>query len=181
MVLMNTQEYLIQSSYITTRTSLPLFTEEYHYSRHPKEAAHSHEFLEIGIILSGQVIHHTKEESSLLTPGCVYCIPIGQKHALESDREFTIRNLYLLPKILLTEASGENTPILLQDFFLYYTEYRKKQITYNTLSPDLLSSVRMLFQSYDNTPLCDPLLDSFRYHCLFNILLILCSSFRFLT
>lgn len=116
MELMNTQEYLIQSSYITTRTSLPLFTEEYHYSRHPKEAAHSHEFLEIGIILSGQVIHHTKEESSLLTPGCVYCIPIGQKHALESDREFTIRNLYLLPKILLTEASGENTPILLQDF-----------------------------------------------------------------
>ena len=93
MELMNTQEYLIQSSYITTRTSLPLFTEEYHYSRHPKEAAHSHEFLEIGIILSGQVIHHTKEESSLLTPGCVYCIPIGQKHALESDREFTIRNL----------------------------------------------------------------------------------------
>ena len=177
MELMNTQEYLIQSSYITTRTSLPLFTEEYHYSRHPKEAAHSHEFLEIGIILSGQVIHHTKEESSLLTTGCVYCIPIGQKHALESDREFTIRNLYLLPKILLTEASGENTPILLQDFFLYYTEYRKKQITYNTLSPDLLSSVRMLFQSYDNTPLCDPLLDSFRYHCLFNILLILCSSF----
>lgn len=37
--------------------------------------------------------------------------------------------------------------------------------------------MRMLFQSYDNTPLCDPLLDSFRYHCLFNILLILCSSF----
>lgn len=174
---MKTQEYLIHSNFITTQTNLPLFTEEYRYPCHPREAAHSHEFLEIGIILSGQVIHHTAQESRTLTEGCVYCIPIGQTHSLESDREFTIRNLYLLPKILLTEASGENAPVQLQDFLLYYTEYRKKQMTHNILSPDLLSSVKMLLKSYDDTPLAPALLEPFRYHCLFNILLLLCDSF----
>ncbi len=88
-------------------------------------------FLEIGIILSGQVIHHTKEESSLLTPGCVYCIPIGQKHALESDRihhkesvpsaqnpaHRSLRRKHSHP------ASG---------FFPVLYRIQEKQITYNT-------------------------------------------------
>lgn len=70
---MKTQEYLIHSSYITARTSLPLYTEEYRYTAHLSEAAHSHEFLEVGIILSGRMMHKTERGNRLLTGGmCIF-------------------------------------------------------------------------------------------------------------
>ena len=118
-----------------------------------------------------------KEESSLLTPGCVYCIPIGQKHALESDR---IHHKESVPSAQnpAHRSLRRKHSHPAQDFFLYYTEYRKKQITYNTpFSGSAVSSVKNAISVLRQYPLCDPLLDSFRYHCLFNILLILCSSF----
>lgn len=174
---MKTQEYLIHSSYITARTSLPLYTEEYRYTAHLSEAAHSHEFLEIGILLAGQMLHKTERGSRLLTEGCVYFIPDGHSHALEPDPGLIVRNLYLLPKIFLSDAAEESTPVMLQDFLLYFTDPGRRQTAEIRLPREQLTAVRSLLEACDVPPCCDLLADAFRYHCLMNVLLLLCDSF----
>lgn len=63
------------------------------------------------------MMHKTERGNRLLTEGCVYFIPDGHSHALEPEPGLIVRNLYLLPKIFLSDASEESTPVMLQDFF----------------------------------------------------------------
>ena len=147
------------------------------YTAHLSEAAHSHEFLEIGIILSGRMMHKTERGNRLLTEGCVYFIPDGHSHALDPDPGLIVRNLYLLPKIFLSDASEESTPVMLQDFLLYFTDPGLRQTAEIRLPKDQLTAVRSLLEACDAPPCCDLLSDAFRYHCLMNVLLLLCDSF----
>lgn len=123
------------------------------------------------------MMHKTERGNRLLTEGCVYFIPDGHSHALEPDPGLIVRNLYLLPKIFLSDASEESTPVMLQDFLLYFTDPGLRQTAEIRLPQDQLTAVRSLLEACDTPPCCDLLSDAFRYHCLMNVLLLLCDSF----
>lgn len=171
---MSIQENIINDNYITSQTALPLYTEQYSYTCHGKEGLHSHAFFEIGIILSGSLYHHTESGMESLHKGCVYFIPIGSSHSLESESGFTIQNLYLLPRILFHNSSLSP---LLHDFLLYFAGLHSSNAVSLVLPPQQLHSLCLLLDALECSSLSPSLQDTFLSNILYNILLILCDSF----
>lgn len=178
--MMNIPNNKIENSYITNRTTLPLFTERYDYLSHKRESLHLHDFFEIGIVLTGSLTHHTESGTEDLSEGAVYFIPIGFSHSLESATVFSLQNIYLLPRILFQNIAQNESklfPSLLHEFLLFCTNHFANRITTLSLTKEELHSVHLLVETYHLAQLTEPLKNSFCYHCLINVLIILCNAF----
>lgn len=158
-------------------TSFPLYSEEYHFNEAKEEFTHSHEFLEIGILLSESLVHHTQNESIQLFEGSVYFVPIGAVHSLSVTPGLSVRNLYLLPRILCRIPDQTYACALLQDFLLYLAGGLDGKVCHIRLSESHLSLIRFLTDAYDQAALSAPLQESFRFQILSGILHTVCDGF----
>lgn len=66
-------------------------------------APHSHDFLEIAVLVSGSTTHLRAEERVVLEPGMVVAMRPGQWHGYADCRSADIFNLYLGPELLRRE------------------------------------------------------------------------------
>jgi AraC-like DNA-binding protein/quercetin dioxygenase-like cupin family protein len=64
---------------------------------------HDHEYFEVGFILSGSVVQHTRQGETRLGAGQVACLGPGQVHAFDILRCTTFVNLYYLSEWLLAD------------------------------------------------------------------------------
>lgn len=82
-------------------------------------APHSHDFLEVLVVVSGSVEHRTSDGVEVLGPGDVAVLRPGVWHALEQCRELVVVNIYLGPELLHSSAAwilelGSITELLLR-------------------------------------------------------------------
>lgn len=62
--------------------------------------AHSHDFVEIAVVLSGHGTHKTAQGPVRFGPGAVFAVRPGRWHAYEDCTAVTVGNLYLGPELL---------------------------------------------------------------------------------
>lgn len=88
---------VISKQHISTHTTSCLYTEAFSFQANERVPEHGHEFFEIGITLGGNATHETKIHRHTLTPGCVYCVPMGTTHAITAKDSWSVYNIYLFP------------------------------------------------------------------------------------
>lgn len=67
--------------------------------------AHSHDFLELAVVLAGSGAHVSRGGDSLLAPGSVVLVRPGQWHGYRGCRQLDVYNLYLGPELAHRELS----------------------------------------------------------------------------
>lgn len=82
-----------------------------------KVAPHTHDFVELVVILDGALTHVSRGDAALLGPGDVRCLRPGSAHALEVHDAVTVGNVYLAPELLTRQLAWLTTlgptPLLL--------------------------------------------------------------------
>lgn len=170
---------IISRHHISTHTASCLYTEAFSFQANEKVPEHGHEFFEIGITLAGNATHETKIHKYTLTPGCVYCIPMGTTHAITADSLWSVYNIYLFPTSFTSCFLGNNSsPYHLLRYFLIKICGRQPDILHFRLSETTLQTIHTNFRLIKDHPFPDS--DSFslyREHCILNILLLLAEEY----
>lgn len=171
--------FIYSKNYITTQTPAAVYTEKFFYESVESLSTHGHDFLEIGITLSGSATHLVKEKSSTLSAGVLYLIPIGTTHQIKHLNHWDVRNIYLLPSIFSAQ-------FLNRDFSGYYNlQYFLMKYCCNgtdvlqfTLKENTINTIKTIFNLIDHAIFSDA--DSFttyQNNCITNILLLLAEDF----
>lgn len=75
------------------------------YTVHRSTPSHSHDFLELAVVLDGTGRHWTHRGSSILRPGSVVLVRPGQWHGYSGCQNLEVFNLYLGPELTHRELS----------------------------------------------------------------------------
>ncbi len=68
-------------------------------------APHIHDFCELALIVEGRVVHRTADGEQPITRGQAVAVRPGNWHAFDRPRDCTVINIYLGPRLLLTDLA----------------------------------------------------------------------------
>jgi len=68
-------------------------------------APHVHDFAELAVVVAGEARHRTDAGEQPLTPGQVLGVRPGSWHAFDRPRDCVVINIYLGPRLLLTDLA----------------------------------------------------------------------------
>jgi AraC-like DNA-binding protein len=174
------KEY-ITKEHILAHTELPIFGEYYEHdpSTYTYTVAHSHEFAEIGIVLSGHAMHKTDTGVKSLKKGSVFLIPIGSSHSFSEPHMMCIQNIYLLPKLLYHNLCGSlKSHIQIQQFLLRHSSPKNSLPIEFELSDNSISVICAFANAYKSIKFNNlHYKNDFGLNCFMNILMVICDEY----
>lgn len=170
----------IKNTNLPLNLSFPIFSQSYKYEKFQGNDMHSHEFFEIGITFDGYAEHNLGDTQYQLHRGSIYLIPIGESHEIIArDSYWHVQNIYFLPKLLFEKLNLYGiADDLINQFLLYHTKSYNNKIIHYDLTQNQMVVIEHLICCYQKTNLNNKQLENqFDFHCLINILLVICDSY----
>lgn len=158
------------SSYLTSMTSLPIYT-EYSSVDARTEPIHTHEFLELGIVLEGHGIHCYPGGEKLLAPGDAFIIPTGAAHGFRTKERFRLQNVFLFPRLML-DYSMQHGESSLPYVLLRFATGQETEVQNFHLDEPTMTVVQQLLHAAGSPTAEGPLSGTVQSSCLLAIVCV---------
>ena len=168
---------ILTSEDIFSQNLQHVFSESFLYKDTENISLHSHEFLEIGITISGSARHHAENHQTTLTKGSVYLIPAGIAHEITSINHWHVNNIYLLPNSFSNELSIKKANYNQLQYFISKYGHQSQILEFQLRESNLLTVEELLRASSVADILSQELKEDYVKNCLINILILICEDF----